>query len=122
MRSTASIKCLKLPGVPRPATRPISAKIPGEHELAIPTHAEIHNCSDAEAYKASAARARARRMGNAERRHDVIKSMAMEGCSDEEIAEATGYKPDSVRRLVSKMRREGEDIPERKKGRKRCRK
>jgi transposase len=48
----------------------------------------------------------------------MIKRLATEGMSDAEIAYRTGYKPESVRRILSKLRREGEDIPLRRKGRK----
>ena len=75
----------------------------------IPSHMEIHE---------RAAKARARLMGKAERRHDEIARLASEGLSSAEISEITGYKPDSVRRLISKMRREGKEIPRRKRGKK----
>ena len=57
----------------------------------------------------------------ASERHDIVARLAREGMSDEEIAEQTGYKPDSVRRLVGKMRKEGVSIPLRQRGRKKCR-
>lgn len=66
--------------------------------------------------RSSAAKARAVAEGNAERRHDMIARLAREGLSDAEISEQTGYKPNSVRRLIGKMRRDGIDIPERKRG------
>ena len=62
------------------------------------------------------AKARARAAGKAEKRHDIVARLAREGMSDEEIAEQTGYKQDSVRRILSIMRREGKEIPERKRG------
>ena len=104
----------KLPPVPRPATKPQShPNLYGEgiwiHEAKeqIQSHMDLHE-------KASAARAR--QTGEAEKRHDVLARLARDGLSDVEIAELTGYKPDSVRRLISKMRREGQEIPIRKKG------
>lgn len=110
----ASIKNKKLPPVPRPATKPIyNRRMYGEgrkiYEVKpqIQSHMELHE---------QAARARARLMGKAEKKHDMIKRLAAEGMSDEEIAERAGYKPGSVRRILSKLRREGEDIPLRKKG------
>lgn len=66
------------------------------------------------------AKARARREGKAERRHDEVVKLARAGMSDEQIAEETGYKKDSIRRIVNQMRREGVDIPHRKRGRKKC--
>ena len=119
----ASIKDKKLPAVPRPETKPIyNRRMYGEgariHEAKpqIPSHMEIHE----QAAKAHdrASRARARLMGKTEKRHDEIARLASEGLSSAEISEITGYKPDSVRRLISKMRREGREIPMRKKGRK----
>ena len=113
MASTMRIK-RKLPPVPRPATKPIyNRRMYGEgvyiHEAKpqIPSHMEIHE---------RASRARARLMGKTEKRHDEIARLASEGLSSAEISEITGYKPDSVRRLISKMRREGREIPLRKKG------
>ena len=115
--SNASMRIIrKLPPVPRPATKPqIHKNLCGEgiwiHEVKpqIPSHMDLHEKSAA---------ARARQTGEAEKRHDVLARLARDGLSDIEIAERTGYKPDSVRRLISKMRREGMEIPERKKGQK----
>ena len=115
--SNASMKILrKLPPVPRPATKPqIHKNLYGEgiwiHEVKpqIPSHMDLHEKSAA---------ARARLIGKAEKKHDMIKRLAAEGLSDAEIGDRTGYKPESVRRILSKLRREGEDIPLRRKGRK----
>ena len=68
----------------------------------------------------SIVKARAVVEGNAERRHDLIARLAQDGLSDAEIADRTGYKPSSVHRLIGKMRKEGIDIPERKRGVKKC--
>lgn len=78
---------------------------------------------DAETVKSQTiAKARARAAGKAEKRHDLVARLAREGMSYEDIAEKTGYKADSVRRMIGKMRSEGMDIPERKRGRKKkCR-
>lgn len=115
MTSTMRIK-RKLPPVPRPATKPqVHKNLCGEgiwiHEVKpqIPSHMDLHEKSAA---------ARARQTGKAEKKHDMIKRLAAEGLSDAEIAYRTGYKPESVRRILSKLRREGEDIPLRRKGRK----
>lgn len=119
----ASIKDKKLPPVPRPATKPIyNRRMYGEgariHEAKpqIPSHMEIHEKA-AKAHE-RASRARARLMGKTEKRHDEIARLASEGLSSAEISEITGYKPDSIRRLISKMRREGREIPRRKRGKK----
>ena len=111
----SSMKIIRrLPPVPRPATKPVNnRRMCGEgvwiHEVKpqIPSHTEIHEMASG---------ARGRLMGKAERRHDEIARLAGEGLSSAEISERTGYKPDSVRRLISKMRREGREIPIRKKG------
>lgn len=115
MTSTMRIK-RKLPPVQRPATKPQThPNLYGEgiwiHEAKpqIQSHMELHEKSAA---------ARARQTGKAEKKHDMIARLAAEGMSDAEIADRTGYKPESVRRILSKLRREGEDIPLRRKGRK----
>ena len=46
----------------------------------------------------------------------------MEGKTDAEIMLATGYKQDSVRRIINIMRNEGIEIPQRRKGMKKCKK
>ena len=56
----------------------------------------------------------------ASERHNVVAMLARDGLPYEEIAEKTGYKLSSVRRLVKKLRTEGEDIPLRQRGRKKC--
>ena len=52
------------------------------------------------------------------KRHELVKKMAMEGASDEEIVKASGYSIGSVRRMLWQWRQEGEDIPKREKGKK----
>ena len=59
-----------------------------------------------------------RRKKEAYERQMGVVELARQGLSDAEIADRTGYKPESVRRIISKLRREGEDIPLRRKGRK----
>ena len=54
----------------------------------------------------------------ASERHNVVAMLAREGMPYEEISKKTGYKLSSVRRLVRKLRAEGEDIPLRQRGRK----
>lgn len=66
--------------------------------------------------KSSTAKARGIKEGDAERRHDLVLRLARDGLSDAEIAKQTGYKPSSVHRLIAKMRHDGIDIPNRKRG------
>lgn len=63
-------------------------------------------------------RVQGRRKTEAQKRQMKVVKLARQGLSDAEIADRTGYKPESVRRILSKLRREGEDIPLRRKGRK----
>ena len=58
----------------------------------------------------------------ARRRRAIVRRMAMEGKTDAEIMLATGYKQDSVRRIINIMRNEGIEIPQRRKGMKKCKK
>ena len=122
MTSKCSIKPINLRPLPWPATKPHhdpmmwGESVASMHraEKPIPTFA-------AETVKSQTiAKARARAAGKAEKRHDIVARLAREGMSDEEIAEQTGYKPDSVRRLIGKMRKEGVSIPLRQRGRKKC--
>ena len=115
MTSTMRIK-RKLPPVPRPATKPqIHPNLCGEgiwiHEVKpqIPSHMDLHEKSAA---------ARARQTGIAEKRHDMVRRLAKEGMSDADIAQRTGYRPESVRKILWRMRKEGLDAPERERGRK----
>ena len=57
-----------------------------------------------------------RRREASEKRRAIVAAMAREGYSDEAIAEEMGYCKGSVRRILSIMRREGKEIPERKRG------
>jgi len=113
-----SIKNIVLPDAPKPIRVNHNPRLIGEgariHEIGevIPTF------NDEKARREIAAKARARASGKAEKRHDMIARLARDGLSNAEIAELTGYKPDSVRRLIVKMRKEGVDIPERTRGRK----
>ena len=109
MKSAAYIK-IRLPEAPEP-TRDYT---PAEEPVRVP----IATFADSRVRSRVMAKARARREGKAERRHDEIAKLARAGMSDEQIAEETGYKKDSIRRIVNQMRREGVDIPHRKRGRK----
>ena len=57
----------------------------------------------------------------AKHRREIVRQMAVEGKTDAEIMLATGYKQDSVRRIINIMRNEGIDIPQRRRGQK-CKK
>ena len=57
----------------------------------------------------------------ARRRRAIVRQMAVEGKTDTEIMLATGYKQDSVRRIINIMRNEGIEIPQRRRGQK-CKK
>ena len=50
------------------------------------------------------------------KRYAIIRQMAKEGASYQEMAEETGYTPESVRTALKQMREAGEDIPELKRG------
>jgi hypothetical protein len=58
----------------------------------------------------------------ARKRRATVRQMAVEGKTDVEIMLATGYKQDSVRRIINIMRNEGIDIPQRRRGMKKCKK
>ena len=50
------------------------------------------------------------------KRYAIIRQMAKEGASYQEMAEETGYTLESVRTALKQMREAGEDIPELKRG------
>lgn len=119
-----SIKPINLRPIPWPATKPYhDPMIWGEGVVSMHRVEKPIPTFDAETVKSQTiAKARARAAGKAEKRHDLVARLAREGMSYEDIAEKTGYKADSVRRMIGKMRSEGMDIPERKRGRKKkCR-
>ena len=63
-----------------------------------------------------------KRKKTAAEKQAIVVKMALEGKTDKEMMEATGYAKDSVRRIINMKRNEGLDIPARKKGRKKqCR-
>lgn len=109
MKSVAYIK-RRLPDAPEPRVYK-----PAKREA---VKSPIATFADSRVRKQVMAKARARRAGKAERRHEEIAKLAQAGLSDEQIAEETGYKKNSIRRIVNQMRREGVDIPHRKRGRK----
>lgn len=62
----------------------------------------------------------AARSAEKQRKWAIVERMALEGCSNAEIMEATGYKSAStVKSIVHQMRLQGIEIPERRRG---CRK
>ena len=106
----------ELPPTPRPATKPYHSRrvyygegafIYEKKRSQIPSHMEIHERKRRE----GRIKATAVRMGNAERRRDMVKRLALEGCSTDQIAEKTGYKPSSVTRMLTRLRHDGEDVP-----------
>ena len=111
MKSTAYVKrrLPKAPDLKRDYT-------PAEEPVRVP----IATFADSRVRSRVMAKARARREGKAERRHDEVVKPARKGLTDEQIAEATGYRSDSIRRILCKMRKEGAEIPYRKRGRKKC--
>ena len=52
------------------------------------------------------------------KRYAIIRQMAKEGASYQEMAEETGYTLESVRTAIKKMREAGEALPDPKKGEK----
>lgn len=61
--------------------------------------------------------AHAKKKKEAVRKHEIVMRMAMEGKRDPEIVEATGYTQQTVHTLIRNMKRQGIDIPDRKRGR-----
>ena len=59
-----------------------------------------------------------RRHEETRRKHEEIARLCREGMSDKEIATEMGYTPQSVKKILENLRREGVDIPGRKRGRK----
>lgn len=71
--------------------------------------------------KASQERARRfqeRRKKEAYERQMGVVELARQGLSDAEIAERTGYRTTTVNNIIGEFRRNGVEIPPRKKGRK----
>ena len=108
----------ELPPVPRPATKTV--KDPRSYSYGNHTYMmtpRIPGWADT-GTKELVQRVQGRRKTEAQKRQMKVVKLARQGLSDAEIADRTGYKPESVRRILSKLRREGEDIPLRRKGRK----
>lgn len=61
--------------------------------------------------------AHAEKKKEAARKHEIVMRMAMEGKRDHEIVEATGYTRQTVHTMIQNMKRQGIDIPDRKRGR-----
>lgn len=108
----ASIKDINLPPVQRPATKAVHTPIYVKRQIA--------TFGDERVRSRAMAKARARRAGKAEKRHDEIAKLARDGLGDEQIAEITGYRRDSVRKIINNLRKEGVEIPHRKRGKKKC--
>ena len=53
-----------------------------------------------------------------ERRHKIMKTLLEAGATDAEIAAATGYSNGTVRKILTQWRREGVELPDRRRGRK----
>ena len=59
----------------------------------------------------------AARSAEKRRRWEIVRRMALDGASNAEIMEATGYKnAGTVKSIVHRMREQGIDIPERRRG------
>ena len=117
MNSTMRIK-RKLPPAPKPTRNHHNPAL--EKDLVT-----IHRASPVKTFAEEDLRGRVaeiveKRQMVASERHNVVAMLARDGLPYEEIAEKTGYKLSSVRRLVRKTRTEGEHIPLRQRGRKKC--
>ena len=118
MTSKASIK-RKLPPAPKTATKTVhDNRFLGEGintYIHKPSPSPMDDFGQSENTKENAARSKKQEM---ERKHKIMKSLLKEGATDEEIAAATGYSNGSVRKILAKWRREGVDVSDRKRGRK----
>ena len=108
-----------LPEAPRTATKTVhDNRFLGEGintYIHKPSPSPMDDFGQGEHTKENASRHKKQEM---ERKHKIMKSLLEEGATDEEIAAATGYSNGSVRKILAKWRREGVDVPERKRGRK----
>lgn len=116
--STMRIK-RPLPKAPKTATKTVhDNRFLGEGintYIHKPSPSPMDDFGQSENTKENAARSKKQEM---ERKHKIMKSLLKEGATDEEIAAATGYSNGSVRKILAKWRREGVDVPDRKRGRK----
>ena len=117
MTSTMRIK-RKLPPVPKTATKMV--KDPryyswGTHTFAYTPH--ISGWEDP-VVQETAKRVQAQRSSEARQRYKLVVDLACRGYSDTQIAKETGYKVITIKNLIYQLRREGVEIPPRKKGRK----
>lgn len=112
MKSKCYIKNINLPPAPKTATKTVhNRKYYGEgrrtYELRnlIPTW-------DAAATRERASAARARRTGKAEKRHDKVMKLFDLGKTYDEIAQETGYAPNTVYKIVTKCRKKDQKCKE----------
>ena len=120
MTSKCSIK-RKLPPAPKTATKTVhDPRIIGDGRYTAfhrPSPSPIDSFGHSEKAVANSHKAQSEKML---KRQAIVKELARKGASDEEISQASGYALGSVRRLLWKWRQDGEDIPVREKGRKKC--
>lgn len=115
MQSTMRIK-RKLPPAPKTATKMI--KDPRYYSYGTHTFAYTPHISGWEdpVVRETARRVQEQRSSEARERYKLIIDMACRGASDIEIAKETGYRRSTVNNLIWQFRREGIQIPPRKKG------
>lgn len=106
----------KLPPIPRPATKTV--KDPRYYSYGTHTFAYTPHISGWEdpVVRETARRVQEQRTSEARERYKLIIDMACRGASDIEIAKETGYRRSTVNNLIWQFRREGIQIPPRKKG------
>lgn len=115
----SSMKILrKLPPAPKTATKPVY----DPKYVGVGRHLYIHKPNaPLEGFppdKKAIINGHKTQTETARRKREMVKNMALAGAEYAEISEATGYKIDSVRRIVRLFREDGVHIPERKRGRK----
>lgn len=117
MNSSMKIK-RPLPKAPRTATKTVhDNRFLGEGintYIHKPSPSPMDDFGQSEHTKENASRHKKLEM---ERKHKIMKVMLKEGATDAEIAEATGYTQQTVHTLIRDMKRQGIDIPDRKRGR-----